>query len=234
MSGSTEFRAGAIQPVECVKEGWQLIREKYWMMVAITAVGLLLRSVAPFGLLIGPMMCGIYLSLFALMRGNQIDLGTLFKGFDYFLQSLIASLIQMLPIVLLAIPIVLLVFGGMIAGVGLGSGNHESAAPAVGVMIAVFLTVAICVVTVVLAVGILFMFSYPLIVDRKLSGIDACKTSAKAGMANVSGLIGLLILTSLMGLAGVLVCYVGLFFVMPVNFAAVAVAYRRVFPETTA
>ena len=35
-----------------------------------------------------------------------------------------------------------------------------------------------------------------------------------------------------LGILGVLACYVGAFLVMPISFAAYAVAYRRVFPET--
>jgi len=26
-----EFRSGVISPVECVKEGWQLIKDQYWL-----------------------------------------------------------------------------------------------------------------------------------------------------------------------------------------------------------
>jgi uncharacterized membrane protein len=231
-SESMEFRAGVIQPVECIKEGWQLIRQQYWLMVAITAVAMLLRGIAPFGLLMGPMMCGIYLALFALMRGERIDFGTLFKGFDYFVQSLIATLIAIAPVLILVIPIGLLFFGGLMAGIGLESGHHGSAAPA-GVMIAVLLVAALCLMTVVVAATVFFTFSYPLIVDRKLSGVDACKTSARAGLANFGGILGLMVLAMLMGMAGVLVCYVGVFLVMPVTVAATAVAYRRVFPEAT-
>ena len=44
--------------------------------------------------------------------------------------------------------------------------------------------------------------------------------------ANLGGVVGLLLLTGLLELAGLLACYIGLVFVLPVHYAAAAVAYR--------
>ncbi len=52
-------------------------------------------------------------------------------------------------------------------------------------------------------------------------------------MANFGGILGLMILTMVMSLLGMLACYVGAFLFMPVHFAAIAVAYRQVFPART-
>jgi hypothetical protein len=41
--------------------------------------------------------------------------------------------------------------------------------------------------------------------------------------------LGLLLLTGLLGFCGVLLCYVGIFFVFPVTFAAMGMAYEQVF-----
>jgi len=82
-----------------------------------------------------------------------------------------------------------------------------------------------------LAIHLLFVFAYPLIVDRKLSGWDAIKLSARASMKNFGGMLGLILLNFLLGLLGVLACYVGVFFVMPISFAGYAAAYRRIFPD---
>ena len=47
-----------------------------------------------------------------------------------------------------------------------------------------------------LAVHSLFLFTYPLIADRNLSGLDAIKLSYRAALQNLSGIIGLLLLVS--------------------------------------
>jgi uncharacterized membrane protein len=77
------------------------------------------------------------------------------------------------------------------------------------------------------------MFAFPLIADRGLSGLEATKLSIKAGKANFTGILGLLLLNVALGIVGVLACYVGVFFIMPVSLASYAVAYRRVFPEVS-
>ena len=53
------------------------------------------------------------------------------------------------------------------------------------------------------AVEIFFMFAYPLVADRKLSGLDAVKLSIKAGKANFGGIAGLVVARMpLLGFAG--------------------------------
>ena len=47
-----------------------------------------------------------------------------------------------------------------------------------------------------LVIHSLFLFAYPLIVDRKLSGLDAIKLSYRAALQNLSGIVGLVLLLS--------------------------------------
>ena len=77
----TEFRSGVIAPVECVKEAWQLIKDRYWLFFGISLVGMLIGGAFAI-VLLGPMMCGIYLCLLQQHRGENVEFGTLFKGFD--------------------------------------------------------------------------------------------------------------------------------------------------------
>jgi len=39
-----EFRTGVIKPIECVKEGWELIKSDYWLLFAVTLVGVLIGA----------------------------------------------------------------------------------------------------------------------------------------------------------------------------------------------
>ena len=88
---------------------------------------------------------------------------------------------------------------------------------------------ALIIAAFVICISVLFTFAYPLIVDRKLTGMDAVKLSVKAGLANFWRILGLLLLNGVVGLAGALLCYVGVFLVLPVTFAALAIAYEQVF-----
>ena len=229
-------RTDAISPVDCLREGWLLIRNRLWFFVLLVAVGLLVGSLAPLGLLLGPMACGIYAALLARMRGEEVGLEVLLKGFEHFVPSLVATLIQIVPIMGMAIPVNLLLALLFVKRVleAMGSPFDAIAALLDPQMIAIVVAVS----TVVLFVfsvlfGTFFMFSYPLIVERRMSGWAAVKASAAASRENFAGAAGLMALTTALSVAGFLLCYVGGLFATPVALAAWAVAYRRVFPEST-
>lgn len=226
MTPATDFQSRVISPVECLKEGWQLIKDRYWLFLGITLVAMLVGGAVPV-VLIGPMMCGLYMCLFAKMRGEPVEFGMLFKGFDYFMQGLVAAAIQTLPVILImAVGQVIFVAFTLII---MPTQRGDAMPPVFWVGLVLFVLLAMIVS---LAMHSLFLFAYPLIVDRNLSGLEAIKLSYRAALQNLSGIIGLILLISGLGILGLLACYVGAFLVMPISFASYAVAYRRVFPET--
>jgi uncharacterized membrane protein len=214
--------------------GWSLIKGQYWLFLGITFVGILVGSVGPMAILMGPMMCGIYLCLLARMRGEPVSFELLFKGFDYFVQSLIATLIQVLPVMLLLIPFYVIFFIMFMSKLNTPRGRSRGAPPDPAEIYPMFILMGVLVLVAILAgalIGAFFIFTYPLIVERRLAALDAIKMSFRAVMANLGGILGLMALNMLMGFAGLLLCYVGALLLMPVHYAAWAVAYRQVFPE---
>jgi hypothetical protein len=224
-----QYRKGVVSPVQCMQEGWLLIKDQYWLFLGITAVGVLIASAVPMGIILGPMMCGIYFCLFRRRRGETVTFDMLFKGFDYFVQSLIATLFQVLPVLLLMIPFYIFFFVGMMSSMSM-AGRTDG--PPAGPPVMFFITMAVLfagMMLVLIAVGAVFIFTFPLIVDRKLSGIEAVKASIQAVLGNLGGVIGLLLLNLALGILGMLMCYVGAFLFMPVGLAAWTIAYDRVF-----
>ena len=214
--------------MQCIKGGWELIKSRYWLFVAMSLVSLLIGSAVPLGILLGPMMCGLYLSFFKVRRGESIEFGTLFKGFDFFGQSIVATLLHIIPIVAIVVPAYLLFYVSIFVSMAAQGGDEPNPAAVFGVMGFVMLFwVAVMIVILIISIG--FTFAYPLIVDRKLQGFDAVKLSFKAAFANFWRLLGMLLLTAILNILGVLACYVGLFFVLPISYAAVAKAYEQVF-----
>jgi hypothetical protein len=229
MTPNIEFRRGVISPVECLKEAWELIKNQYWLFLGICAVGMLIGSAFAI-VLMGPMMCGIFLCFFQQMRGERVSFEGVFRGFDYFAQSLIAMLIQAIPAVLIIVPVYLLMAVSIMTAAASAQGRGGEGAAMVGFFISmIVIFVAIFVMSII--VGVFFIFTFPLIVDRKLSGAEAVKTSVKAALANFRGVLGLVLLNAALSFGGLILCYVGAFFVMPITLAAHAIAYRRVFPE---
>jgi uncharacterized membrane protein len=85
------------------------------------------------------------------------------------------------------------------------------------------------IMVIMILISVVFTFAYPLIVDRRLSGIDAVKLSIKAARANFWKLLGLLLLNGVLTFFGILFCYVGALFILPITFGALATAYEQVF-----
>jgi hypothetical protein len=226
LSPATPFRRGVVQPIYCIKTGWGLLRDQYWLFVGMSLVAIILGSFVPFGIVLGPMMCGIYMALFRRRRGEMVEFGTLFKGFDFFAESVVATLIHYVPMVMVIVPFYIVLYGGLFLITRQGGEPDPST---VFAFIAGIIVLVLVMLILIILLSVVFTFSYPLIVDRKLSGIDAVKLSARAALANFWPLLGLLMLNGLIGFAGVLLCYVGVFLALPIGFAAIAVAYEQVF-----
>ena len=227
-----EFNRGAIRPMECLKAGWALIKGEYWLFLGITFVGIIIGGTVPLGILMGPMMCGIYLCFLRRMRGEQVEFGVLFKGFDFFGDGVIAGLVQVIPIMALFVPLYLVFLVGItMLTPERGSRRTVNDPNAMITFLIIMGVMFVVIMLLAMIISALFMFSYPLIVDRKLSGFNAVKTSARAVFGNLGGVLGLMMLNLLLGIVGMLFCYIGAIFVMPIGMAAWAVAYRQVFPE---
>ena len=227
LSPASRFKSGVVQPMFCLKSGWSLMRDQYWLFVGMSLVAIILGSLVPFGIMFGPMMCGIYLSIFQRRRGQMVEFGALFKGFDYFGESIIATLLHYVPMVMIIIPFYIVLYGGLFFIMPRQGGEPDPAS--LFGFFAVLIVAGLLMMVVIILISVVFIFSYPLIVDRKLSGLDAVKLSTKAALANFWPLLGLLLLNGLIAFAGVLLCYVGVFLALPLTFAAIATAYEQVF-----
>ncbi len=53
------YNRGAVKPLECLRGGWNLIKDQYWLFLGITAVGILIGSFGPMAILLaGPSPTG--------------------------------------------------------------------------------------------------------------------------------------------------------------------------------
>lgn len=226
----TEFRTGVIKPVECLKEGWELIKDQYWLFFGISLVGMLIGGAVPV-VLLGPMMVGVFLCLFQKQKRQQVEFGTLFKGFDYFVQALIVALVKVLPIIIIMIPFYIIMMAIMFTSMPKGRSSPDDSAAFMMSFFGVEMVFFVVVMVVSVLIEIFFMFAFPLVADRNMSGLDAVRLSYRAGKANFGGMLGFLLLNALLACLGVLCCFIGIYFYLPVSFAAMVVAYRRVFPD---
>jgi len=136
----------------------------------------------------------------------------------------VVTLFIVVPLIVFYIWVYVSIFGAFIAGAQLGDAGMMGLVGGTIILDIVVVIVMVCFHT-------LLMFSFPLIVDRNLGGIDAMKTSARAVWNNLSGVVGLIVVNFLLALAGYAALCIGVYFVIPIMIAGNAVAYRRVFPS---
>jgi hypothetical protein len=223
MNARDEFRRTDLRAFELLGRAKRLVGADYWLFAGITAIGILIGTAVPLAILLGPMMCGIYMAYGQKERGEPVEFMTLFRGFDKFVDSLIASLLALAATLVVILPAFALY---MLAVIGLVESDSDPSPLFLVVMVVAYGVMFFL----SLAVNALFMFAYPLIVERDLGGWDAVRLSARAVVANLWGVVKLTLLNGLLGLAGLACCYVGVFLVLPLSLGAIFVAHREVFP----
>lgn len=220
-----EFKTGVIRPVEIYKEAWELMKPEFWMIFGVTIVGMIVGGVVPI-VLMGPMMCGVYLCLLDKVDGKPASFDKLFKGFDHFAAGLIVAVIVMVPVFIFLFAVYIPMIAMSIMGPRLEQTD--------------VLPVIVGILLVELVIGIfmtllhsLLIFAFPLIVDRRLSGLQAVKLSARSVWANKSGVAGLFGVGIVVCFVGYLLLCVGIYLALPVILMATTVAYRKVFPRSS-
>ena len=230
MSDAIAFSRISISPLDFIREAFNRVKGQYGLFLGITLVGMLLGGMAPLGVLLGPMMCGIFLCYRTQALGQPVSFDLLFKGFDHFMESFITALLMIAASFVLILPVMLFFFAGIFATVLGGAADHH-AAQGLAAFSGCFL-IAIGVVLVMVGsmfIQLFFLFSFPLIMDRGLKGMEAVQLSFKAAKANLGGLLLLGLLNLLLSLAGLLCCYVGAFLVLPITLGTHWLCYERIF-----
>jgi len=229
---NSEINVGALDATACLSTAWEAIKPNYALFLGMTVVMILLLMslgcvpIVGF-ILAGPLTCGIYYASLKQLRGEPVDFGMIFKGFEFFVPAMIAGLVISAPYIVNQI----IDFGSMFATLGAFASGDAAAIEAASAANTGLSVVKLVFFLVGLILTTLFFFAYPLVVDRKVSAIDALKLSFSGVSKNLGGVIVLLLLEGLLAIAGTLALCIGIFFVLPVIFAANAEAYRQVFPQ---
>jgi hypothetical protein len=226
----TEFYRGAISPGDCVSNGWNLVSQNFGLFLGISILGMILAGCIPCVSLFisGPIVAGIYYVFLRQMNGEPVDFGMMFKGFEVFVPAMVIGIIIAIPEIIgqgIRISI-------NVADIGIQSQGDGRYAALSGGLAILAVVVGLLIIVIGFVIRISLFFALPLIMERKLSVGDAIKLSASAGWANFGGIFLLSILEGLMAIAGILVFCIGIFFVIPIIYAANAFAYRQVFPHT--
>jgi len=232
-----QYIKGAIDATGCISNAWELIKPNYWLFFGISLLTYVLIACIPClnVVLMGPVMGGVYYTAFRAMRGEPIEFGMMFKGFERFVPLMVVGLVQSIPSIIyqgfdISIRVSNIGLESILRGRGGEPGGGELAIA--GGYLAVIIIVSLLLMIFAIVWGISFAFAIPIMVENEnMSPVEALKLSARAAWSNVGGIIVLAILCFLVAFVGVLALCIGVLFVLPVIWISWAFAYRQVFPD---
>jgi hypothetical protein len=226
--GSHPPRQISIDPIGLLTRSYAGLGSQYWVFLAVSLVGMFVGSIVPMNILLGPMLVGVFLCAKDRLQGKGVEFGTLFRGFDYFLESLlviIAAFVFSLGIFLAVFILMAIVLGGVIAVTGTGG---DEPGPA-------FWAALLMCVPVFIAASLVcyfpFVFAFQLIADKKMKALDAVKLSFHAAWINRGGVVWYMLVVGIISLVLAMMCYLPLLFFIPIWLFSMFLLYRDVFPE---
>ena len=97
-----EFQRSAISPGDCIGNGWNVVSNKFWLYIGVGLLTLILIGCIPIVnlFLVGPVLAGFYFVVLRDMRGEPVDFGMMFKGFEKFVPLMAVGLIQQIPAII--------------------------------------------------------------------------------------------------------------------------------------
>ena len=226
-----------LYPGVCLSKSWELFKAQFsqvfvaTLLVTVASWGV--GAVPYFGIILsgaihGVLYGGLYAFFLKLIRNQKADLGDAFSGFSpAFPQLLLAggvtSLLTIFAVGMLALPFLLAV----IPSIFLMVKHADSAWP---VLPGVFAILGLCAGVVAgLILSTLWIFTVPLVMDKKLEFWPAMELSRKVVTRCFWKVLGLVITAGLVVFCGILFCGIGILFTMPIGFGAVAFAYEEIF-----
>ena len=206
---------------EYISGGIQMVKENLGVFVGFTLITFIINSIAgmiPFASLAvsAPLTAGFFLAANRLSEGYEVDFSDFFKGFDYFGQLVVYSILFGLLIVVLSIPAFMLA-GTMIVFDLDGD---------VSVLFAILFGLGM--VATVLYLAISFMWAPHLILFANKRAWESMELSHKLIKKDIWNFVGFAMLLGLFNLAGALCFGIGLVFTVPVSACALYLAFEDV------
>jgi uncharacterized membrane protein len=222
----------------CISRGWNLLQKNMGLLIGATLIYLgisialsLLGAIPLIGVIFSllslfvtaPLMAGLFYVTLQAIRGQPATAGDVFEGFRRaFVQLVLGYIISTILTGLCVIPAAIV---GLVTLLPAITQNQE---PSPGAILATAGVGLVCLIPLIF-LTVNWMFTLPLIVDKRLDFWPAMQTSMKMVRKHWWQLFGLIILVGLINGAGVLLCCVGLLFSMPLGFAAMMYAYETIF-----
>jgi uncharacterized membrane protein len=186
---------------EWFEKGFDLYKSNLSILIVASLIVVILSGVT-FGILAGPMFAGLLLITLGLFdkKEPKPEVGGLFKGFDYFLNSFLFVVVW--GVALFVASIIL------------------SLVPCIGQLASLFA---------IFAAQAFLMFGLFLIVERQMAFWPATVESVNKVKTNFWPFLGFSIVAGIIGSIGAIACGIGVALTLPIQACILTTAYREVF-----
>lgn len=211
----------ALQVSEYISGGIQMVKDNLGLFVGYTLLMFVINSFAgmvPFGALAvsAPLSAGFFLAAHKINQGFELELGDFFKGFNYFGQLVVYTLLITLAFAALAVPTGLFI-GSMVVL------DFD------GEIVALFgVAFGLVALAVIIYLAVSFIWAPHLIVFGNKKAFESLELSRKIIKQDFWNFVGFGIMLGLMNLAGLLCFGVGLLFTVPASACALYLAFEDV------
>ena len=177
-----------------INESWDFVMANFTDLIIISLIYVILvlaasSTVVMKFILSGPLSVGIFYVIFQKIRGGEINIGDISKGFNFFVAAVLADI---LITVFVSIGFFFLIIPGIV-------------------------------------ISALYMFAFPLILEKNMDFWEAMETSRKVVTKNIFELSVFMLVLYIFMVIGVLLFFVGFLVALPIVFAAIALAYKDLF-----
>lgn len=193
----------AVKFGEWIQAGFNLYKENFVVLAVANLIAVILSAVT-LGILAGPLLGGLVMIALGFLdkKEPKPEIGDLFNGFQYFLDTFLFVVIW--------------------GAISVAATLLLNLIPCAGQILSLFVSIVI---------STLIMFGLYLIVDRKMGFWPASLASINLVKNNFFPFAGLMIVTGFLGYVGALACGIGIIVTLPVATCILAVAYRDIFGQ---
>jgi hypothetical protein len=231
----------ALAPISAISRGASLVFVDPMSAIGISALIMVMMIGAGFvpcvGSLLqlavmGPLTAAWYGYFLKRIRGLPAALEDVFAVFSHpdLVHMVVAHVIVSVIGILVMVPMVFVIFFTTIGTAAAAAASESEAAPML--IFPIIVLVSLPLIAGWLYLNVAFMFAPVLILDRGHAFWPAMRLSQRVVNRNLLPMIGLVLLSWLIGLAGLLALCLGIFVAAPIIVASYAYAYEDLFGET--
>ncbi len=202
---------------------WIAVQIGISLFAQIPLLGILIALAS---MVVGPaLQGGLYAFMLRCVRGQAAEVGNIFDGVRYqFGQLFLGGLVVAVISIAAALPgIALGVTGGIMV-------SQNTAMPAA---IALITVGSIAMLVPLVYLSVCWAFTLPLIMDKRLEFWDAMTLSRAVVRKHWWRSFAFVFVAGLVTAVGVLACFIGYFFTLPLGTAAMCYGYEKLFSEAT-